>query len=68
VTSSWAVTTPALVAQYMNHAEADCNTEFAEIFLADFLWTACEKKAIDPQVSAAFSAKQPLWHLPKSRY
>ncbi|ASP34906.1 hypothetical protein CHH27_18070 [Labrenzia sp. VG12] len=56
MTVSWAVTAPASVAQYMNYAETDCNTEIEEFFLAVFLWTFCANKAVNPQFSAAFSA------------
>lgn len=46
---------PALVAQYMNHAETDCNTELEEIFLAVSLWTSHAGCGEKPLVSAALS-------------
>jgi hypothetical protein len=53
VTASWAVAAPALVAQYMNHGETDCNTELEEIFLAAFLWILPVRAGEKPPVSAA---------------
>lgn len=42
------------VAQYMNYAETDCNTEFAEKFLAAFLWISCTPDFGKAQIPAAF--------------
>ncbi|MEM9630173.1 MAG: hypothetical protein AAGA50_02520 [Pseudomonadota bacterium] len=42
------------VAQYMNYAETDCNNEFAEKFLAAFLWMRCASHFGKAQISAAF--------------
>lgn len=42
------------VAQYMNYAETDCNTEFAEKFLAAFLWISYSLNFGKAQFSAAF--------------
>jgi hypothetical protein len=62
-----AVTASASVAQYMNYAETDCNTEIEEFFLAVDLWISCEIKAGKSQISAAFSTLHLLWPAAKSR-
>jgi hypothetical protein len=62
-----AVTASASVAQYMNYAETDCNTEIEEFFTAVVLWISCETSAGKSQISAAFSATRLLWPVAKSR-
>ncbi|TYC70065.1 hypothetical protein FMN63_09155 [Stappia sp. BW2] len=62
-----AVTASASVAQYMNYAETDCNTEIEEFLLAFHLWISYEISAGKSQISAAFSTPLLLWPVAKSR-